>query len=115
MDFMEITVRAMPRALFVRLDGELDLHTAPEFKARVKAAFERAPHLTTLIVVLTDVRFIDSSGLGALLAQYRELSQRAGRLILVDPRPSVLRVLEFSGLLRVIDVVETEEKALLRA
>ena len=57
---MEITVRAMPRALFVRLDGELDLHTAPEFKARVKAAFERAPHLTTLIVVLTDVRFIDS-------------------------------------------------------
>ena len=100
------------RTLFVRLDGELDLHV--RFKARSRRR-SRAPHLTTLIVVLTDVRFIDSSGLGALLAQYRELSQRAGRLILVDPRPSVLRVLEFSGLLRVIDVVETEEKALLRA
>lgn len=112
---MEMTVRATPRALFVRLDGELDLHTAPQFKEGIRAAFERAPHVTTLIVVLTDVRFIDSSGLGALLSYYRELSQRSGRLILVDPRPLVLRVLEFSGLLKVIDVVETEEKALLRA
>lgn len=112
---MQMTVRATSRALFVRLDGELDLHTAPQFKERIRAAFDRAPQLTTLIVVLSDVRFIDSSGLGALLAQYRELSQRAGRLILVDPRPVVLRVLEFSGLLKLIDVVETEEKALLRA
>lgn len=112
---MKLSTRSTPRALCVRIDGELDLHTAPEFKARVASALEAVPHLSTLVVVLSDVTFIDSSGLGALLAQYRALSNRGGRLVLVGPRPAVRRVLQFSGLLQVIDVVESEEKALQRA
>lgn len=112
---MNLSTRSNRRALFVRIDGELDLHTAPAFKARVASELEAAPHLSTVVVILSDVSFIDSSGLGALLSQYRAVTSRGGRLILVGPRPSVRRVLQFSGLLKVIDVVESEEKALLRA
>lgn len=112
---MNLTTRSTQRALFVRMDGELDLHTAPEFKECIANELAQAPSISTVVVVLSEVGFIDSSGLGALLAQYRALTSRGGQLILVDPRPAVRRVLQFSGLLKVLDVVETEEKALLRA
>lgn len=112
---MQMTSRATPRALFVRIEGELDLHTAPEFKQRIEAELGAEPGRRVLVLVLSDVGFIDSSGLGALLAQYKALTERGGRLVLVDPRPAVRRVLQFSGLLRMLDVVETEEKALLWA
>lgn len=112
---MHISSRATQRALFVRIEGELDLHTAPEFKRFVEAELTADPGRKVLVVILSDVGFVDSSGLGALLAQYKALTERGGRLVLVDPRPAVRRVLQFSGLLRMLDVVETEEKALLWA
>lgn len=112
---MKLTTHSTKRALFVRIDGELDLHTAPQFRECVATSLEATPTLMTVVVVLSDVTFIDSSGLGALLGQYRHLASRGGRLVLVDPRPPVQRVLQFSGLLKLVDVVESEEKALLRA
>lgn len=112
---MKLTTHSTKRALFVRIDGELDLHTAPQFKQCVAAALEATPGISTVVVVLTDVAFVDSSGLGALMGQYRSLASRGGRLILVEPRPAVQRVLQFSGLLKLIDVVDSETKALLRA
>lgn len=112
---MKVTTHSTKRALFVRIDGELDLHTVPMFKESVVSALEATPGLSTVVVVLSEVTFIDSSGLGALLGQYRSLMSRGGQLILVDPRPQVQRVLQFSGLLKVIDMVDSEAKALLRA
>lgn len=112
---MKLTTHSTKRALFIRIDGELDLHTAPQFKESVASALEATPSLSTVVVVLSDVAFIDSSGLGVLLGLYRALSGRGGQLILVEPRPAVRRVLQFSGLLKLIDVVDSEAKALLRA
>lgn len=112
---MEMTTEITQQALIFHLHGELDLHTAPSFRREAERLFARHQRLSTVIIVLRKVSFVDSSGLGAILNLYRAVQSNNGRLVLVAPQPAVQRVLQFAGLLKIIDTVETESKALLRA
>lgn len=68
------------QALIAELQGELDLHTSPEFKANLVKLFDTHPHIKHLIMHVKGLSFVDSSGLGVILGRYRELQQRGGRL-----------------------------------
>lgn len=112
---MNVTTQRMKRALIVRVDGELDMHTAPQFTERVEQGFQAAPQLTSLILVLSEVTFVDSSGLGAILAQYRRVVGKRGRVVLVGPKPPVRKVLQMSGLHKLMEIVASEAQAVLQA
>jgi anti-sigma B factor antagonist len=77
----------------VRLEGELDLATAPLLtEALLDFASEREVHLD--LALLT---FLDSSGLHAIIALAR--SQDGDRsVVLLNPSAAVLRILEITGI-----------------
>lgn len=60
---------------------------------------------SNLILDLSNTNFIDSSGVGALVRVYKAASKHSHKLILQHPKPSVIQVLEVSGL---IDVFQLE-------
>ena len=74
---MEIYHQRRGTALLVTMKGELDLLTAPIFRAQVDQELETYERLANLILDLSEVDFIDSSGLGAILGRYKRLG--AGR------------------------------------
>ena len=80
----------------VTLTGELDPHTAPllsdELDALVAAGVE------SVVLELTELGFVDSSGLRVLIGTDRDLRDRGGRLVLRSPSDTVLRLLEITGL-----------------
>ena len=88
----------------VNVGGELDLYTAPSFRDSVlQAASETDP--PKVIVDFSRLGFIDSSGLGAIVACLKNLRERGGELTLVAPDGSGLRrLLELTGLDRVLTV-----------
>lgn len=112
---MRTETRAVGNVLVVRLSGELDLGTAPEFRAKVEEELDARPDITSMLLVLRDVTFIDSSGLGVILGRYKRLRAHGGRLIAVSPSPQVRKVFELSGLISIIPVCETEDEAWTRA
>jgi anti-sigma B factor antagonist len=92
--------------------GDRDLHSADELGDRlVEAAADGA---STVLVDLSDVEFVDSQGLGALLRGTRRLGGGAGRFRLVVPDPQIRRVFEITALDRVFPLDETREQALAR-
>jgi anti-anti-sigma factor len=99
-------------SLIVSVDGELDLETAPVFRDTVEKKLNQYESIQHLILDLHKVNFIDSSGLGAILGRYKRLSGQGGRLSAVGVSRQVLRVLELSGLLRIINVYEDRRQAL---
>ena len=111
---MDIAFRRQDDTLVVRLAGEFDLHSAHDFRRRVDAELDESPRLKNLVLVLGDVQFIDSSGLGALLGRYKRIRARGGRVVAVGVNPRVRRVFEASGLLKLIDVADSESRALER-
>jgi anti-sigma B factor antagonist len=81
-----------PSVITVR--GELDMSTSPELAAAVSGAGSGS----TVVLDLSQVTFLDSSALGALVAAGGELSEAGGRLQ-IGPRSEIVsRVLEITGL-----------------
>jgi anti-anti-sigma factor len=86
----------------VRVTGEVDLATATELGKRLNLVIAAGTGDADLD--LSDVTFLDSSGLAVLLAARQELHDKHRRLKLRNPSKPVLRTLELSGVLdEVID------------
>jgi anti-sigma B factor antagonist len=83
----------------VTLAGELDLAHVRRFDALVAAAFVRADHCR---VDLRELRFIDSSGVRALLRARRRASESGVVLELANAGPAVARLLASAGLEHVL-------------
>ena len=80
----------------LRIDGDIDAWTAPQLRERVRdLAGSGTVHL---IADLRGVGFLDSAGLGALVAARKELRGRAGSLRLVAGPGRIVRVLRITGL-----------------
>ena len=94
----------------VEVAGELDLYTAPSFRETVleAAGGEDPPRV---IVDFQRLGFIDSSGLGAIVACLKHLRERGGELTLVAPDGSGLRrLLDLTGLDRVLTLSATVDE-----
>lgn len=110
---MKFSTEQIGASLVIRLNGELDMHTAPSFRQIADAGL-KSPTVKNLVVVLTDVPFMDSSGIGALLGRYRIIQERQGKMVLVGMNHAVRRVLEMAGVLEIADIADTERRALAR-
>jgi anti-sigma B factor antagonist len=80
----------------VAVMGEVDCVTAPRLKARLWWVLaEFGPR--QLVVDLSGVPFLDSTGRGALLHGWRLAQRRDCRLTVTDPQPRVLAMLRIAG------------------
>lgn len=84
----------------VRVTGDIDLAITTELRQRLNSVI--AAGTGDVDLDLSDVTFLDSSGLAVLLAARQELHDKHHRLTVRNPSKRVLRVLELSGTLDVL-------------
>lgn len=94
----------------IRLSGDLDLPHTPDIQRALEELIE-AGH-TRLLIDLTDVTFIASSGLGVLLSIHRLLERVGGQLAVLCPEPSMRGLFELVGHTLVFPTEPTIEQAL---
>jgi anti-sigma B factor antagonist len=80
----------------VKVSGEIHLSTAPSFRDRLDTIIGNGDG--RLVLDLTAVEFIDSTGLSVLLNALRLVNQRQGSMALVCKNPTVLRLFEITSL-----------------
>jgi anti-sigma B factor antagonist len=91
-------------------EERLDAHNSAELKDRILKVLEDGSH--HLIIDLAQVRFIDSSGLGALLSGYKNASLRSGSFVLAGLQPRVQSMFELTRLHRVFEIYASLQEAL---
>ena len=84
----------------LHLSGELDVNGAATFAAALEPLIARRG---VILLDLADLTFMDSTGINALCQAAQRLGQR-GRIILLQPKPSVRRVIEIAGLDGVLEI-----------
>jgi len=89
----------------LHLEGELDPHTAPLLKREVDQL--AAAGARNIVLDLSQLQFIDSSGLRVVISAHRELDDLGGRLSLRSPSETAQRLLEITGLIDHISIVES--------
>jgi anti-sigma B factor antagonist len=90
--------------------GEIDALTAPQLGRRLLGLADEGK--TAVVVDLSSVTFMDSTGIGVLVNALRALGSRKGKLLLVCPHERVLRPFEITGLTGRLPIFASREEAL---
>jgi anti-sigma B factor antagonist len=106
---LEITVRHEQGVAIAAVIGDIDISTVSELR---EALVTLAGSGEALIVDLSEVTFIDSTGLGALIGAYRHAVARGGSLHAVCAQPQARKLLWLTGVDRRIPLADTVEEAL---
>ena len=89
--------------LVVRIIGEIDHHSAVSMRTGIDAEiFERRP--AKLILDLSSVDFMDSSGLGLILGRYATVQKVGGELVVLNPNEGVVKILKLAGAERILKI-----------
>ncbi len=91
-------------------EERLDAHNSGDLKAEMQRIFEGGKK--NVLVDLYDVRFIDSSGLGALVSGFKNAISNQGNLKLSSLQPQVKSMFELTRLHRVFEIFPTSGDAL---
>lgn len=90
-------------------ETKLDMSNAAEFKKRVALMIQDE---TKIVLDMSMVEFVDSSGLGSILSCLRDLRARGGELLLCCVQPRVMAMFELVRMQKVVPVVASYEDAL---
>ncbi|MGE0827380.1 MAG: STAS domain-containing protein [Candidatus Binatia bacterium] len=107
---MEFTCEPLGPVMVVMLTGEqLDASTATEFKRDIAPVLE---HYSQVVFDLSQLGFVDSSGLGALLACLHQLHAKGGDLKLYGISKPVRTLFEIVRMHRLFRIFDTREDAI---
>lgn len=99
---MRFDTEHIGNTLVIKLYGEIDQHCVTEIREEIDRHID-IKHVNNLIFDLGGVTFMDSSGLGMIMGRYKKISTIGGKLMLVRPQPQVDRILELSGIKKLLD------------
>ncbi|MDR1066298.1 MAG: anti-sigma factor antagonist [Clostridiales bacterium] len=95
------------RSLIARIEGEIDHHTADEFKTSIEKEYGRI-NAKNIIFDFTGVTFMDSSGIGMLIGRYKKAVEYGGSVYAFGVSKEVFRIFEMSGLHKIIKISDEE-------
>ncbi len=93
----------------IAVQGEIDLFTAPEFKAALANVIDDG--ITRIVVDLTATGFLDSTALGVLIGAIKRLRTHDGRLTIVNVDQSIAKTFEITGLDQIFTLCATRDEA----
>jgi anti-sigma B factor antagonist len=94
----------------IAVRGEIDLFTAPQLKQAVVEAIDAGDD--RVVIDLSELTFLDSTGLGVLIGAVRRLRAKGGALAIVNTEPSIAKTFQITGLDKVFTILPTRAEAL---
>ncbi len=103
-------IKLWGEATLVELEGEIDLHCAPDLKS---ALLELGSTPSARVAIdLSGVSFLDSTGIGALVGALKKTRESGGQMAFFGARDRTKRVFQIAGLLNALPFYTTRDGAL---
>ncbi|MBB2483476.1 anti-sigma factor antagonist [Bacillus sp. APMAM] len=95
-------IRETDNQVQMDVNGEIDAYTAPKLREALKP-FEGKKSIH-VIVDLSDVTYMDSTGLGVFVGLFKLLRENEGSLKLIGLSPRLKRLFQITGLAEIMDI-----------
>ena len=105
---LEISIEGTNDFSLCRPSGEIDAYTVDQFRD----ALSSLATVSKLLIDLSDVPFMDSAGLGALIGSIRKAGENDGQIVVSCGRESLLGLLKTTGFDQIVTVTEAVNEAL---
>jgi anti-sigma B factor antagonist len=110
-DLLSVTIDRLERAIVVIVDGEVDALTVSKLRLAVDRALAEAEG-RAIVVDLTEVTFLGTKGLKALVDAHNAAQPGTPLRLVVDHTRPVIRPLQLTGLDRVLALFDYRDEAL---
>jgi anti-anti-sigma factor len=110
---MEIDVTTKLQAVIIAVRGRLDALSAPVFEQRLADVI--AQGATYVVVQCSELAYISSAGLRAVLLNGKKLQAQQGRLVFVGLQETVQEVFDMAGFTALFQIFASEDAALAHA
>lgn len=107
---MEVILLGEIRAILVRIDSELDHHIAGYIREAADGRI-RSTNAVNVIFDFSNVSFMDSSGIGMIMGRYKAVKVLGGKVILFGLNMQIRRIIEMSGINKIVTIADTFEDA----
>src|SRR6266536_3611486 len=108
MDF-EVETAERQGASVLSLRGEIDVYTAPQLRQRIVDLVDGGA--TNIVVDMTNVEFLDSTGLGVLVEGLKRVKSNDGTLAIVATQDKILKIFDITGLNKAFPIHGTVQDA----
>ena len=108
---MQLLLNNIDENLIVKFKGELDHHSSDMAREKIDEWYYDKLN-KNIIFDLRELDFMDSSGIGLVMARYKMCSENGGKVLIVNDNPNIQRILRMSGILKIIDVYNSLDSAL---
>lgn len=95
---MQVKTKLHNQALYVLLIGELDESSAPYVRRNLDMLFESEKNFNKVIVDLSQLEFMDSTGIGVMLGRYKKLQSQGKPIYIINPSTQAEKIFQMSGL-----------------
>lgn len=99
---MKIRIECIGTTLVVKINGEIDHHTAPELREAMDKELALR-NIDNIVLDFDEVSFMDSSGIGMIVGRYKQIASRGGKMMIIRVKPQVDKILEISGLKKIME------------
>ncbi len=106
---MRIRSECKNGVLRLQLRGELDHHSASAVMREIDGALDRYMPVDCALD-LSALKFMDSSGIAVILRLHKRMRSMGGRMAVVDPAEQPMRVLDASGIDRLVRIASTAKE-----
>lgn len=80
----------------LKVDGEIDVATAAELRKLLAIVYEKTP--ADIVLDMTGLCYIDSTGLGVLIGAYGRMQESGHRILIENPRENIAKLLRITSL-----------------
>ncbi len=107
---MNLKLEVIDKTMIIQFDGELDHHTAQEIREEIDRTIE-VKSIKNLIFDLSNLKFMDSSGIGVVIGRYKVINKKGGKVGVINVNPHVNKIFEMSGLFKIINKYSDKNEA----
>jgi len=99
--------------LIVKFDGELDHHVAENIRTELDDTINQH-RVKNLVFDLSDMNFMDSSGIGVIIGRYKNISKLGGKVSVIHVTDQIDKIFTLAGMYKIINKDNNKSEALNR-
>ncbi len=108
---MQISFETINQTLIIKLCEELDHHSSDYIRDKIDSEIV-GKNPKNIIFDMSDLNFMDSSGVGVIIGRYKLISSKGGKAAISNMKPQIRRIYEICGLKKIIPNFNSNKSAI---